>query len=133
MNRINPLYIAVALFVLFVAVVYQTISLKKSFALEQQRIQSIEQLGVKIHQLRLYWKDKKAQRQRIESIVRMFSKFVREKKRKKNRYIVTFDNVDRGSADRIVQKIFNSFVKVHSFSIEKKSDKAISIKVEFLL
>ncbi len=135
MNRINPLHIALLMAVLFGFVLYQHITLQKKIAQKEQRVLQLQEIAKEISTLKTYWGDKKLQKRRIEEIINtpFVKKFVADAKQNRDRYKVRLKNIDAQSADRIADKIFNSFVKIGSFSIQRQEKDKISMEVEFRL
>ena len=135
MSRINPLHIAFLLLLLFGFVLYQHFAVQKKIAHKEQRLKELQNVAKEIATLKNYWGDKKLQKRRIEEILGtpFIKKFLKDTKRKRDRYTILLDDVGAKEADRIADKIFNSFVKIGSFTIKKKDKTKISMKVEFRL
>ncbi|NPA64460.1 MAG: hypothetical protein GXO16_05755 [Epsilonproteobacteria bacterium] len=135
MNRINPLHIALLMVALFGFVIYQHLLLQKKITQKEQRVLQLQEIGKEIATLKNYWGDKRLQKRRIEEIINtpFIKKFVANTKQNRDRYKVWLKNIDAKNADRIADKIFNSFVKIGSFSIQREGKDKISMEVEFRL
>jgi len=135
MNRINPLHIALLMVALFGFVIYQHLLLQKKITQKEQRVLQLQEIGKEIATLKNYWGDKRLQKRRIEEIINtpFIKKFVTNTKQNRDRYKVWLKNIDAKNADRIADKIFNSFVKIGSFSIQREGKDKISMEVEFRL
>ena len=133
MNRINPLYIALFLLFILALVIYQDHKIAKMVDQEQQRLHQIQDVAKKITTLKNYWGDKKIQRQRVLSLVNspIIKPFIKTSQQNRDRYKLFLHNIDAKNADRIADKIFNSFVRIGSFKIDRQNRGKISMEVEF--
>jgi len=134
MNRINPLYILGLLVAILLIVLYQNHALQKRIAQESASLVQLEAKAKEIATLKRYWGDAKLQKKRILSILSapFISRFVKDKKVYKNKIHVSLKGVDAPNADRVMDKIFNSFVKVSSFKATQNKN-SVDMEVEFAL
>ncbi len=133
MNRINPLYICTFLVVILVIVFYQDHKIQRLVEDRSQHIHQLEKVAKKVAALRNYWGDSKLQKRRVLQLISspLIKRFVKKSQKGRDRYKILLDGVDAANADRIADKIFNSFVKVGAFSITRKDKTKISMEVEF--
>ena len=133
MNRINPSYIALLLLGILFIILYQNHSIQQSIAQQQERLYKLRDVAKEIGTLKNYWGDAKTQKKRIARLLEtpFIKKFVTKKEKRGDRYRITLDNIDAASADRIADKIFNSFVKIGTLKIVKKDKTKLSMEVEF--
>jgi hypothetical protein len=133
MNRVNPLYIFLLLLVLLIVLVYQHLSLQHKITQTEQEIYFLQNVAKQITTLKNYWGDKKIQRRRVFEIARtpFIRKFLQKEQNSREKYKIYLVGIDAINADRIADKIFNSFVKVNSFQIVKQTDNKVEMEVEF--
>ena len=135
MNRINPLYIAVFLALILGIIVYQNRLFKEQISQKEQEILILEQKAKKIATLKRYWKDKNILKRRLEALLRssFIAKYIKKRENKSNKITVYLENIDPFNANRITDKILNSFVRVSSISFKRKDNNHLNIKVEFTI
>lgn len=133
MNRFNPAYVALFLLVVFFVVLYQNHKLEAAVEQSVQRLHMLEEKAKEISTLKSYWGDRKLLKKRVQEIVRtpFVSKFIKHKEEQRDRFKLFLEKVDASSADRIGDKIFNSFVKIGGFKIVRKDKNHIDMEVEF--
>lgn len=133
MNRINPIYITLLLGIILVVVIYQNHTIQQTITQKELSLHSLEQKAKEIATLKKYWGDKKIQRARVLQLLNtpFIKRFIKNQQKSGDRYRVLLHKIDALNADRIADKILNSFVKVGSFSIQKTSKTEISMEVEF--
>jgi len=133
MNRINPLYITAFLALLLLIVIYQHTKIEKAVSQQEHYLQTITNKAKEIATLRRYWGDKRVQKRRVATIINspFFKRFIKNIEKSSNRVKIYLQNIDAASADSIMDKIFNSFVKVSSLKITKTDKTKISMEVEF--
>ncbi|BCD63166.1 hypothetical protein NitYY0826_P07 (plasmid) [Nitratiruptor sp. YY08-26] len=133
MNRINPLYISAFLVVILLVIWYQDHKIQRLVGEKSKHLYQLEKVGKKVAVLRNYWGDSKLQQQRVLQLVNspLIKPFVKKSRKGRERYKIVIEGIDASNADRIADKIFNSFVKVGAFSITRKDKTKISMEVEF--
>ncbi len=133
MNRINPLYIALFLVFILVITIYQKHKIEEMLSQEEQRLHQIQDVAKKISTLKHYWGDQKIQRQRVLNLVNspIIRPFIKTSQQNRDRYKLFLHHIDAKNADRVADKIFNSFVRIGSLTIDRKNKENISMEVEF--
>jgi len=133
MNRINPSYIVLLLAIVLGVVLYQNHKIQSLIAQKEKRVAYLEDVAKEIATLRNYWGDKKLQKRRVLEIVNtsFVKRFLKDQQKSADRYKIRLEDIDAPNADRIADKIFNSFVKIGSFSMKKKEKTKLSMEVEF--
>jgi len=129
MNRLNPAYIALFLAVILIVVIWQDRKFQKAIEVQQERLYQLEQVGQKVAALKNYW-DKKNQKKRVEDFIRFAKKFIKKKDQRGNRVHLYLDGMDAKNADRIADKLLNSFIKVKSIKVDRKNKEQISMEME---
>jgi len=127
------LYIALFLVLVLLLVIYQNRKIEHLVDQEQLHLQQMQDVAKKISTLKNYWGDKKIQRQRVLAIVNspIVKPFVKTSQQSRDRYKLFLHNIDARSADRVADKIFNSFVRIGSLKIDRQNREKISMEVEF--
>ena len=129
MNRLNPAYIALFLAVILIVVIWQDRKFQKVIEVQQERLYQLEQVGQKVAALKNYW-DKKNQKKRVEDFIRFAKKFIKKQDQRGNRVHLYLDGMDAKNADRVADKLLNSFIKVKSIKIDRKNKEQISMEME---
>ncbi|SMC10187.1 hypothetical protein [Nitratiruptor tergarcus] len=135
MNRINPFYILLFLLIVFGITLLQNFKLKKELSIQNQKVEEMKKVAIKMNTLKNYWGDKKKQKSRVLALLKepFVAKFLKDAHKNVDRYKVFLENVDAKSADLIFNKILNEFIKVNSIQIKRKNQKSINIQMEFKL
>ena len=132
MNRVNPLYILLILVALLGLLLYQSTKLDSTIAMQEKRLTQLKNRAKEIATLKNYWGDKRVQKRRVQALINspIIKKFIKNSTNKKDGMKLTLTNIDGANADRIINKIGNSFVKIGSLAIKKESKTKISMEVE---
>ena len=133
MNRINPLYVALLLVITLGVVIWQDRKFTEAIQSKAENLAQLEKVGQKVAALRDYWKDPKKQRQRVQEFIRFASRFIKKKEQRGNRLKLRLEGVDARSADQLVDKLLNSFLRVDRVKIERKDKNHITMEVELML
>ena len=126
------MYILLILVALLGLLLYQSIKLDSTIAMQEKRLAQLKNSAKEIATLKNYWGDKRVQKQRVQALINspIIKKFIKNSTNKKDGMKLTLTNIDGANADRIIDKIGNSFVKIGSLTIKKESKTKISMEVE---
>ena len=132
MSRINPLYVVALLALLLLIVIYQHQKLERTITQKEHQLLLLQNKAKEIATLRRYWGDSKLQKRRIASLLGspLLKRFIKNVERGSSRLKLFLHNVDAKSADQIMNKLLNSFVKVHLVKITKQDKTKIAMEVE---
>jgi len=132
MNRINPLYVVALLALLLLVVIYQHQKLERTITQKEHQLLLLQNKAKEIATLRRYWGDSKIQKRRVASLLNspLLKRFIKNVERGNSRLKLFLHNVDAKSADQIMDKLLNSFVKVHLLKITKQDKTKIAMEVE---
>lgn len=132
MNRINPLYVVALLALLLLVVIYQHQKLERTITQKEHQLLLLQNKAKEIATLRRYWGDSKIQKRRVASLLNspLLKRFIKNVERGNSRLKLFLHNVDAKSADQIMDKLLNSFVKVHLVKITKQDKTKIAMEVE---
>jgi len=132
MSRINPLYVVALLALLLLIVIYQHQKLERTITQKEHQLLLLQNKAKEIETLRRYWGDSKLQKRRVASLLSspLLKRFIKNVERGSSRLKLFLHNVDAKSADQIMNKLLNSFVKVHLVKITKQDKTKIAMEVE---
>lgn len=132
MNRVNPLHILLVLIALLLLLMYQSVKLDNTITIQEKRVAELKDIAKEINTLKNYWGNKKIQKRRVLALINspLIKKFLKSSANKKDGIKINLHHIDGANADRILNKIGNSFVKIDNLSIKKESKTAISMEVE---
>jgi hypothetical protein len=133
MNRVNPIYIAAFLFSILLFIIYQNHKIEEQISKKQQKIATLEQKAKEMATLKGYWGDRKVLKKRVEAILKtpFIAKFIKKRDNQREKIRVYLEKIDSLNADRIADKILNSFVKIGAVNIKKRDKNHIDMEVEF--
>jgi len=135
MNKINPLYIVALLLFLLIIVVYKNSSMQEKMQYQQTMNKQTLQEAKELASLKKAFKSEGRNRAMFESILNHphLKKFNVEKDVAKGRYEIKYENLNKQAFDALSSKLFNSTLKIDSFTFNRLNDNNISVKAGIIL
>jgi len=132
MNKINPLYLLG--FFIFVALfmVYKTGTVQSKIMNATQNNIQTEIDGKEIALLKKRWKDQKAMKKRLDSVLshKKYASKVTKKEKKRGTYLIELKDLDHRSLDSFTNKILNEAIVIKKMKIERFSESKASVLME---
>jgi hypothetical protein len=131
MRHLNPTLVVILLGVLLVAVIWQKYEVEKRIEAKQKALFTLEEKGRKLTALKSYWGAEK-QKVRVREFIRFAEKFITKQEPRGTRIRIKLENLDGKNADRVVNRLLNSFIIVKSLTIKRTSKEKISMETELV-
>ena len=130
MNRINPLYIILFLLLLLFLLVYKNASIKSKIQNQQKLNSKILSQAKEIDSLKRAFKNRKRDKTTFKSILSHphIKRFVTQQSITDKKLSAKLDNLNKRAFDALSSKLFNSTLKIDSFSFKRLNEHNISVE-----
>jgi len=132
MNRINPLYVLVLLFVVFLMLMYKLDVSKEELKATQSDYKSTEALAIKLSSLKEVYSDKTNIKKSLEKILKhsALKSSSLDTKFKNSSLIITAKSIDKNSLNLLVSKLVNNSFIINKMKVRKLSENSAELSME---
>ena len=132
MNRINPVYILVLLFVVLLMLMYKLDTTKEQVKDTLVEYKSTEALAVKLSSLKEVYADKVNTKNSLQKILRHSSlkSISLQTKFKKSSLLITAKSIDKNSLNLLVSKLVNNSFIINKMKVRKISENSAELSME---
>ena len=132
MNRINPVYVLMLLFVVLLMLMYKLDTTKEQVKDSLVEYKSTEALAVKLSSLKEVYADKVNIKKSLQKILRHSSlKSVSlQTKFKKSSLLLTAKSIDKNSLNLLVSKLVNNSFIINKMKVRKISENSAELSME---
>ena len=132
MNRINPIYVLVLLFVVLLMLMYKLDTTKEQVKDTLVKYKSTETLAVKLSSLKEVYADKVNTKKSLQKILRHSSlkSISLQTKFKKSSLLITAKSIDKNSLNLLVSKLVNNSFIINKMKVRKISETSAELSME---
>jgi hypothetical protein len=135
MNKINPLYALAFVVLLLVFLIISSERMQSASKRVNSDILNTQSVAKELTLLKSRWSDKKAIKERINSILLnpTVASQISKKEASAKRYTVEFKTLDKRGFDWLMNKVLNSFLRIDKIKVDRVSKKSVYLRIEFKL
>jgi hypothetical protein len=132
MHRINPLYIGLILFIIFILSIFKLSSAKDDLNVVKTDYKETQRLVVKLSGLKANYANKQSIKKSLLRILKHSSLRSAKiaKKNKKDSIILSSRSMDKQALNFLMGKLLNGVYQINSFKIKKLSKFKVSFEME---